>query len=629
MPRMRFHISLTIFSLLLVILVTALFLANLHRQSQEAIQANAEELFRRISREVAGEMEDMLSSALTAARSEALSPTVAQPFPDPALDLPPDMPRLLDRMNRDDIYYSLYLAHDNGDFFQLIAGLRGDPALLKDLQAPASTATILRVIRTGEDGVRRQFWQFRNGENAVLSQRSEDNPDYDPRKRPWYQDAIKSPEAVLSAPYVFSATSQIGMTAAQIFPNRNGVVGVDFTLDGLNRFLAGQQVSPRGGILVLDGQNQVLAAVQSNRPNLVIPPLTPLEKVDDPAIAGMRPLLDSGMGGFAASVRQGIPMLHHVTESLPAGSLPLKLLVFAPREDYSQHLDALLHRIVAGAVLLLLVLLPITLWGAHRMSRSLSQLALEADRIRRFDFSGESTPCHTLITEVAELRHAFVVMRQTISQRTRAMEESQAKLKQLVQGGIALASETDPHQLLRSILWNGKDISQADAATLYLCTPDKQLRFAQRTKDDALPSFTIPLYDPATGEPNHRYVATHVALSGRSVRVDDVYSEERFDLSGTRKFDAESGYHTVSMLTVPLKPRDGDTIGVLQFINAMDPGTGQAVPFDPRLVEFVEAMASQAAVALDNLNLLEAQKKLFDSVIQIIAGAIDAKSPYT
>ncbi|NVO07788.1 MAG: GAF domain-containing protein, partial [Rhodoferax sp.] len=120
-----------------------------------------------------------------------------------------------------------------------------------------------------------------------------------------------------------------------------------------------------------------------------------------------------------------------------------------------------------------------------------------------------------------------------------------------------------------------------------------------------------------------------MANHNQSVIVDDVYSEMRFDLSGTKKFSEETGFRTVSMLTVPLSPREGEVIGVIQLLNALDPKTGAVIPFPADLVGFVEALAAQSAVAIENQNLIEAQKQLMDALIKLIAGAVDAKSPYT
>ena len=72
----------------------------------------------------------------------------------------------------------------------------------------------------------------------------------------------------------------------------------------------------------------------------------------------------------------------------------------------------------------------------------------------------------------------------------------------------------------------------------------------------------------------------------------------------------------------------GEVIGVLQLINAQD-DDGEVIPFASHIQPMVEALASQAAVAIDNQRLLQAQRDLLDSFIKVLARAIDAKSPYT
>lgn len=215
-----------------------------------------------------------------------------------------------------------------------------------------------------------------------------------------------------------------------------------------------------------------------------------------------------------------------------------------------------------------------------------------------------------------------------VQKRTEDLVVAQKKLEYLIQTGLELGQERDRITLLRKILFGGKTLLNCDAGTLYIVTEHKTLRFAQRTNSVELPLFELPLYDE-TGAPVERFMATWCALHNEPILVDDVYRETRFDISGAKKMDAESGYRTLSMLTVPLSPREGEVIGVMQFLNALDPETGVVIPFRPELLRFVTAMANQAALALDNFQLIEAQKEFLDSMIKLIAGAIDAKSPYT
>ncbi|MBF0371442.1 MAG: HD domain-containing protein [Magnetococcales bacterium] len=236
--------------------------------------------------------------------------------------------------------------------------------------------------------------------------------------------------------------------------------------------------------------------------------------------------------------------------------------------------------------------------------------------------------------ELAKVHQALELHAETLEERvverTAALALSQRKLEKLVELGIGLTAETNTDRLMERILAGGREIANAARATLFIRTEDDFLTFAYRSDSDKLPDTRLPLYDQQTGEPIHHFVSTHVALTGETVHLDDVYGDTgNFDLVGTRQFDAASGYRTESMLTVALQSRHGESLGVLQLLNALDPESGEVTVFDSELIGFVEALASQGAMALDNLKLMKDQEKLFEAIIQVLASAIDAKSPYT
>ncbi len=204
---------------------------------------------------------------------------------------------------------------------------------------------------------------------------------------------------------------------------------------------------------------------------------------------------------------------------------------------------------------------------------------------------------------------------------------------------IDLSAERDRDRLLEKILLAAKALCRAEGGTLYLRTDDDRLSF-EIVHNDALgiatggttgrkPAFPpMPLYRE-DGSPNHNNVVTHSVLTGAPVVVADAYrADDAFDFSGTRAFDAKTGYRSKSFLTVPMRDAENHVIGVLQLINAKD-RRGRTVPFSEASVRLARALASQAGVAIENQALLQAQKDLLDSFIRVIAGAIDDKSPYT
>ena len=214
------------------------------------------------------------------------------------------------------------------------------------------------------------------------------------------------------------------------------------------------------------------------------------------------------------------------------------------------------------------------------------------------------------------------------------------RLEQLNSIGAALSKERDITRLLESILIAAKTITHADGGTLYRMTEDGHaLRFEIMRTDSlriAMGGTTgnpinfpnLPLINDK-GESNDSMVAAYAAIHDKTVNIADAYTEAGFDFSGTRRFDERTGYRSQSFLTVPMKDHEGEIIGVLQLINALDPKTLEVKHFSSADQSLAESLASQAAIALTNRLLITQLEVLFESFISLINMAIDEKSPYT
>ena len=214
------------------------------------------------------------------------------------------------------------------------------------------------------------------------------------------------------------------------------------------------------------------------------------------------------------------------------------------------------------------------------------------------------------------------------------------RLDQLNEIGVALSRERNITRLLEKILVAAKDITHADGGTLYRVTEDGQaLRFEiMRTQSlgiarggtapEGIDLPTLPLH-LADGQPNDSLVAAYAAIHHETVNIADAYSEPNFDFSGTKQFDQRTGYHSQSFLAVPMKNHEGELIGVLQLINAIDPESGTVVPFQLADQSLAESLASQAAIAITNRDLVIQLETLFESFIGLINLAVDEKSQHT
>ncbi|MFM2397119.1 MAG: hypothetical protein RLZZ144_369 [Pseudomonadota bacterium] len=205
--------------------------------------------------------------------------------------------------------------------------------------------------------------------------------------------------------------------------------------------------------------------------------------------------------------------------------------------------------------------------------------------------------------------------------------------------GAALSSERNINKLLENILVSAKDITHADAGTLYLLDEENQvLRFEILHNDtlklalggisgNAIPFWPVDLY--VNGQPNLAMVVSYSALRGETINVPDAYAAEGFDFSGTQNFDAKTGYRSRSILAVPMRNHESEIIGVLQLINALDWEKNEVSVFTKDDEKLLESLASQAAIAITNRRLIRQLEDLFESMIGLINTAIDDKSPYT
>jgi len=214
------------------------------------------------------------------------------------------------------------------------------------------------------------------------------------------------------------------------------------------------------------------------------------------------------------------------------------------------------------------------------------------------------------------------------------------RVRNLSKIGAALSAERNLPKLLQMILEEACKFTKSDGGTLYMMNDDERsLRFEivqtgslnirmGGTSGNPIDWYPVKLY-LQDGKPNHAMVSAHVALTGKIVNIPDVYDVEGFDFTGTRAFDNKTGYRSKSMLVVPMRNHEDEIIGVLQLINAQDPLTKETVPYSIPDQELIISLASQAAIAITNTRLIHDLEQLLESFIQVIASAIDEKSPYT
>ncbi|MBW2062118.1 MAG: GAF domain-containing protein [Deltaproteobacteria bacterium] len=203
-------------------------------------------------------------------------------------------------------------------------------------------------------------------------------------------------------------------------------------------------------------------------------------------------------------------------------------------------------------------------------------------------------------------------------------------VKKLCQIGIALSSERNLRRLLELIVREVRGFTRADAGSLYIRDNDK-LRFEVSQCDtiDNRPGKKKDYFRPYLLPLTNKSIAGYVALTGEILNIKDVYQlDGKQEFYHSKDFDLRNNYQTQSMLVVPMCDHRDDIIGVLQLINALD-DHDQVISFPVEVENLVLSLASQAAVAIRNTQLLESIKNIFKALVQYSATAIDARSPMT
>ena len=211
------------------------------------------------------------------------------------------------------------------------------------------------------------------------------------------------------------------------------------------------------------------------------------------------------------------------------------------------------------------------------------------------------------------------------------------KINKLLKVGTALSAENNLNNLLEMIVEEAKSLTNADGGTLYL-VENNELHFTVVQTDSldikmggthgkiTWPALPLCLDDETK---NKNMVAVLCALENRVINIPDVYEAVGFAFEGTKKFDQSTGYKSKSMLVLPLVNHEKTVIGVLQLINKQSIFDKDTQVFSKDDENITLSLASQAAVALTNVMLIDGLENLLESFLKSIIYAMGKKSSHT
>ncbi|WP_374536464.1 HD domain-containing phosphohydrolase [Chitinimonas taiwanensis] len=483
---------------------------------------------------------------------------------------------LLDELRANPLLASVYVAYTNGDF--ILARPLRVANVRQRVQAPKEAAFLVQTVSRQLGGRRMGRFHFLDGSGELIESRFDPSYQFDPRSRPWYQAAVRQPgQAQLSAPYRFFTTQRVGLTLSSQAKGGAAVVGIDFAFDDVERLLVKQRATPGTRLALVHSDGQVLAATADlesvNRDRQPT-----LDAIGEPQLQRLREMQPRSGQAVELEIDGQRWLGLHTRFDIGLGA-DLELLEMLPIDELTAESRRHALHIVGIALLVALLLLPLGWLAGGAIGRSMDRLRVRTERIGRFDFGGGgAAPARpSMVREVSELAQAMQHMGGTI--------EAFLSLTE------CLSTEPEVELMLQQVLDRLTQATQSDAAAIFL-------------------------WDAKTFCMQHKAQAGTLAFA----------LPERFDYPSQRipRSNARPQGALLRHLDLELCGRDGGLQGLLVLEFA-----GDAAHEDPAFLSFARRLSGMLAVAIETRQLVESQRRLFDAIIQLMADAIDAKSPYT
>ena len=554
--------------------------------ARQAIFEASEDSAQRISLIISERVRRIVDPADAIIRQLAFDPITA------ATTLPARMRRLpvLARvLEQNALLSAVFIGYPDGQFL-LVRPLR-HPVLRQRLEAPQAASFLVQSMSRERGAVALVGrWGFYDASLRLLSSSVRPDYRYDPRSRPWYQEAQEQNSQILTEPYLFFTTQEVGVTLSQPSEDGRAILGLDVALPDLGREIESLRLIPNTEIAVVDRDLRVLAypdmaQVLDSEGGAQSPRLRSLDSL------GISSLLQVHRLGIqpGESQRFQINGREWLGQVQPLQSLrwrDLNILMAIPTSELMSGVEKNLQRQswLAASSILFMVLLGAL--AGRRVGQSLSILAAQAEALARFDFRRFPRP-RSYVREMRDLGQVMDGMSETI-----------AKFLDITHH---ISAESRLDLMLSSVLYELVQTTHCSSGAVYLVTPDGAglERVARFCKDPD----------------DHVHFPDHLAMAHFINHADVLDDDMNFQ---------EEHVPPQHPLRVQLRTRDGQPLGVLSLRYVSDYRQDGA-----NFRIFVEKLSGTLSIAIETRNLIEGQKRLFDAMIRLLADAIDAKSPYT
>ncbi|MBC3862554.1 hypothetical protein H8K32_10620 [Undibacterium jejuense] len=500
---------------------------------------------------------------------------------------------------------SAFIGYVDGEFF-LLRKYQQNSVSSSLFHVPADTAWVVQSTSLKHKKLVEHVISF----NKLLEETSRKKitrRKFDPRETLWYKSAINAPDHVnVTKPYYFFTNHQIGVTYSQKIADADAVIGIDIELPTILQTLENNKLTPSSKIALIDENAQILALQYGDkmpfRPQIITDKdgthhMSRLMEQDVPVLNTVLKL-KSAKGALSESIDiDGENWATYKQNIDIPGGRPLTLLIASPHQELLADIIAMKKQSMLFFGVLFLIAILITFLLSKRISRPMVQLAQEAQKIAHFDFQSPIN-IKSHIKEISDLATSMSGMKATI--------------QSFLDIASNLTGETNFNNLLATVLRELSEITIADTAILYLYDPQKSsLESVQVYMDHHVVNVEQQIIPTTASHPVA--LVCHQTSSVTRLGVEALH--EYF--GGIAEYQ-----HECTLIAIPLRDRKNQLVGAIALlINASSIDVGRQA--------MAVAVSGTAAIAIENQRLIQEQKALLEAFIQLLAGAIDAKSPYT
>ena len=500
------------------------------------------------------------------------------------------------------------VGYPNGDYF-IVRPLSMEYMRAR-FDAPDKAALVVDNVHTGTDGVRYQqrFWYSQSLQE--LQRTGLEKTSYDPRVRPWYTIVRGDGKVQSTDPYLFHFIDQIGFTISRKSTPSGAVVAGDVTLIQLSETLASHKMTEHSEIVILSEDGFAVAyqdpEMLKKKSGNKVYTLPRVEDLRSQVLTYAKEAIsfDNQVVDFNFQGQRWLGGIRELDNLLKSSGYYLAML--SPEKELMAKAINIQMKGALIVLVLIIVTGPVSLFLARLIATPLRKLAVRAKKISNFDFSLQDAEDST-IKEVDELAEVMSLMQTTISQFTLLIN--------------SLASEQDFDALLATITSETLHICNADAAVAYL---------VDETGSSLVPGTVYDRQGSCLGIDTLEAIPLSKQSDMAKVLHTGTLEIKKVTVAAAAEFApifSIIAAQAMDICMLPLRNRQKEEIGVMCiFYRKADNQHGS---IEKNQVAFAEAISGFAAVTLESRKMLKMQKQLLESFVVLLAGAIDAKSPYT